>query len=602
MTRTRLLRFASFLACVLYAGSAFGATSTGGACPSAVPVTGNHCYFIAANGSDTNSGVSESTPWLHAPGMPSCTSKCAAVTPAPGNGFVFRGGDVWHFGNAGAIPYTGGTWSWNWNGSSAGCDTSDTRGAVRTSCIYVGVDINWFSGSSWVRPILTGDSPASTSAVASCAYANVGSKNQFLAVSNTAYAWFDNFEFTGMCQQTVSTPEDNYLNGWNLYILEAGAGTGKIVQNIYSNIYSHGWTHLPFSCSTATGEPIGQCFSEAFIGNGGLGSTIGPGNVCDGWDSDPGAVGCILYDPAYLVYDNAFEHMAQIVVNRYHDWHDNIWQYYYPTSDGVAHGNSFESNADAPGCDSNGNCQPSIPANVFYNNVLGHNSSGTSGDVKLWFCPNAKATEYQFNNVVYDQGQGNNWDYATDGFDCTASNAGVLVFNNTVDLPLAGNTINCIGGMTAVNNHIVTEGGTGFGGGPCKISGSTLMNHAKAVSLGYMAANTGTSTNNKNTTCANDLTPCAPTLASSPTVAVGTNMQGYCAALLASSQSMIVNAGNACQSGTTDGCSYDMSTHTMICPGRPAVLRPSTTAWDSGAYQFLGLVAPKNVTGTVVNQ
>jgi len=77
-------------------------------CPSGAPVTGNHCYFIAANGSDANSGTSESSPWLHAPGMPNCTANCAAHTPVAGEGFIFRGGDTWHFGNSSASPYTGG--------------------------------------------------------------------------------------------------------------------------------------------------------------------------------------------------------------------------------------------------------------------------------------------------------------------------------------------------------------------------------------------------------------------------------------------------------------------------------------------------------------
>src|ERR1035437_10304250 len=58
-----------------------------------------NCYFISAAGADTNNGTSESTPWAHAPGMPKCTGTCASTTPAAGEGFIFRGGDAWHFGN-----------------------------------------------------------------------------------------------------------------------------------------------------------------------------------------------------------------------------------------------------------------------------------------------------------------------------------------------------------------------------------------------------------------------------------------------------------------------------------------------------------------------
>src|SRR5208337_4960412 len=55
-----------------------------------------NCYYIAANGNDSNSGTSESSPWLHAPGMYStCSGSCATVQTAvysngSGYGFIFR--------------------------------------------------------------------------------------------------------------------------------------------------------------------------------------------------------------------------------------------------------------------------------------------------------------------------------------------------------------------------------------------------------------------------------------------------------------------------------------------------------------------------------
>src|SRR5208282_1157790 len=142
----------------------FTGTSGGGSnCPSGAnyfnPLTNAHgtlsslgvtsCYYVAANGSDSNNGTSESTPWLHAPGMANCSGNCAAVTPGPGAGFVFRGGDTWHFGSS-AAPATGGTWTWQWSGSSG-------------SPIYIGVDPAWYAGGSWARPVLTGDNPVCNS-------------------------------------------------------------------------------------------------------------------------------------------------------------------------------------------------------------------------------------------------------------------------------------------------------------------------------------------------------------------------------------------------------------------------------------------------------
>jgi len=590
--------FVLFASLIIYGASAY---AQGGACPSSSPLAGKtSCYFIAANGSDSNSGASESSPWLHAPGMPNCSGNCAAVTPAGGMGFIFRGGDSWHFGNSNASPYTGGTWNWQWSGSSSSCDTSDAASPVETSCIYVGVDTSWSAGSPWARPIMTGDNPTNTSAVGSCSYGNVGGSNNFVNVNNSGWAIFDNLEFTGMCQQTASSSSTGYLYTWNLYINESTASDGgHIVQNRYSNDYFHGWTHLAFSCDDSSGEPVGQCFSEAAIG-GGMGTTIGPGFICDGGDSDPGAVGCILYHPAYLVYDSVFEHMSQIVVNYYHVWHDNVWQYYYPTSDGVAHGNSFESNVDAPGCDSEGNCQPSVPFNAFYNNVFGHNSTGTAGDVKLWFCPNNTAAEYQFNNIVYDQGTANNWDIDTS---CSGSNGHVYQFNNTFDAP-NGSTMNCaMPGQAATNIHVITESGNGYASGSCTTSNLTVMSHATAVSQGYMANGTGTSGNNSNVTCANDAAPCVPTSGSSATVGAGSNLMSYCNTLLASNDAIIQRAGAACELGTTAGVIYNGATHTVSYPATPTA-RPTSGSWDTGAYQYSstsksGPPAPRGLTTSV---
>ena len=86
-----------------------------------------NCFYIAANGSGSNNGTSETTPWLHAPGMTSCAAARPSIRPGGGTGCIFRGGDTWHFGNSGASPYTNG-WNWTWNGTS------------QSAPIYVGVD------------------------------------------------------------------------------------------------------------------------------------------------------------------------------------------------------------------------------------------------------------------------------------------------------------------------------------------------------------------------------------------------------------------------------------------------------------------------------
>jgi hypothetical protein len=76
------------------------------------------CFYIASNGLDSNTGTDETHPWLHAPGMPNCSSgpcgtkstNCgASAGNCNGVGFIFRGGDTWHF--ASGSPTVGGVWS-----------------------------------------------------------------------------------------------------------------------------------------------------------------------------------------------------------------------------------------------------------------------------------------------------------------------------------------------------------------------------------------------------------------------------------------------------------------------------------------------------------
>lgn len=142
-----LFRCIVFALVMLGTAGILSASSVGGTCPTGSnylnPATNAQttlsglgvttCYFIAASGADTNNGTSESTPWAHVPGMAGCTSACAAVTPAGGVGFIFRGGDTWGSTNYFVIK----------NGGSSG------------SPVYYGVDQTWYTGSVWNRPIFS---------------------------------------------------------------------------------------------------------------------------------------------------------------------------------------------------------------------------------------------------------------------------------------------------------------------------------------------------------------------------------------------------------------------------------------------------------------
>ena len=246
-----------------------------GACPSGLPngVTGNHCYFIAANGSDSlYDGTSETIsgshgPFLHAPGMVNCKSNCAAVTPSGAQGYIFRGGDTWHFENSsssgvytgGCTLYVGSCWQWQWSGGSSGCQLNAYVGTVtRTSCMYVGVDQNWYAGASWTRPVFTGDNPLSTSFVSSCTYLN---DNTNFIIIQANYVIFDNLEFTGDC--TGGNPNAAFITPFETPLE-------------ISNSYFHGWT-VTSSGNAGGYSEIGYAASAQFL--------LFDHNVMDGSDS-----------------------------------------------------------------------------------------------------------------------------------------------------------------------------------------------------------------------------------------------------------------------------------------------------------------------------
>jgi len=592
----KILRFAILPVLFFTFFTAGKAFASGGTCPANSPVQGSNCYFIAASGSDTNNGTSESTPWLHAPGMPACTGNCAAVTPSGGMGFIFRGGDTWHFGNSGASPYTGGTWNFTWSGTSAATCMYEGN---QTGCIYIGIDPAWYSGSSWARPVLNGDNPLSTSLVSSCAYQS-GGANQMVNVSGSPYQLWDSFEFTGLC----SSDTTNVGNAGNdVMFLNNGCGSPPTcsMMTLINNFYMHGWT---VSTATQSNGAL-QCY---VFGGGALASYTGV--VVDGSDSDPGVCAWGIFPDIHHMKDSIFRYVTQGVANWCHDIHDNIFEHFYspyvPT-----HGNALECNVDASG---NAQGQPSGTPNVYYNNIMRHfdPSMGLDGQVDLWLCPTA-TPEYWFNNLSYDlnpNADQGSWDIAGPPTYTGCPNSGhQYMFNNTLVDTIQPCYLgpNNTGGqyLTIYNEHLInspydSSGNGGCTGGPGSPNGTNVaISDATATSQGYTSGSSGTSFSN---TCANEgTTPCAPTASGNSSVGAGANQQAYCTTLASytSEPAIGFEAANACKNGTSDSCSYNTTTHTMNCPNQNVVSRPASAAWDSGAYQYFGLGAPTNLRGTV---
>jgi hypothetical protein len=591
----RALRFVMVIALIILARSAYAA---GGACPTGVPVTGNNCYFVAAAGSDSNNGTSESTPWIHAPGMPNCTNVCKSTRLAAGNGVIFRGGDTWHFGKSSASPYTGGTLDLHTSLFSSGDDAKCVGSPLVTSgCIYYGVDQSWYTGSSWTRPIFTGDNPTSNSNVASCAYQipNTPPDVTNTLVSLARNVYFDNFELTGLCVN-ASSPTSGTTGTYIAYLGTGISGFGTVFE---TNLYIHGWTATSAAGTGNNTIPV----TVIGGGNGGLQNIFSI--VVDGSDSLPGVAGWGTFPSFYHFKDSIIRYVTQGVGQFCHDIHDNIFEHFFNPSV-PTHGNTLECNDDNPGTATN---QPQNTPNVFYNNIVRHDDAGFStGNPRLWFCPEG-VPEYWFNNLQYDltAGVGQNWDYAgPTGYSCS-NTGGQFMFNNTIvggSQPCHISTVNHGGKyLTVLNEQLIN---TPFDSGPTACGSlSDTSNIAQtvsaAVSQGYLVAG---GTGGTGYTCANESTsPCSPTQSGNSTVGTGHNEQAYCTKLASytSEPAIGTDAANACKYGTTDACVYNSGTHSMNCSVQRAVGRPISGPWTSGAPQFSGVSAPTNLSGTPVH-
>jgi hypothetical protein len=531
-------------------------------------------YYIAANGSDSNSGTSKTSSWVHAPGMKNCANTCAATTPKAGDQFIFRGGDTWHFGNSSATPAVGtyqsyGYWTWSWGGSGS-------------NPIYVGVDQTWYSGSAWTRPLMTGDNPLSTSVVSSCAYDESG--QNFIIIYAVSNVTIDNLEWTGKCW-SVSGYSSNA--GSTIYNYQG-------LNNTFSNNYFHGWTLTPVAYDD--NDMIRGNDATNYVTN-----TVIAYNVFDGSDSSQGTTaaackyavngapctsGMALELDAYIVYGNVFRYLSNgWIANNTHIVHDNLFEYLYNTVTGCN-----------PTCGSSPNDGPhpnifNTDGNVagngiyFYNNMVRH----TFQNVGVWF--NVPSTLYFFNNVIFDSGSigpqncimiNNN----------TASAATAYFYNNTIDAPCSARFDEANGPAPAwngtvyfQNNHLI-----GFAnlaglyycdtGATCKFTDNgneVIQTEAAANAQGYVPGNNY-----------------APTASANATVGAGTNLTGNCSTF---------SSDNEYCSGTS-GSVQEANGNGGEITNFPAVsmnTRPPNTSnnWDVGAYEYGSLNPPTGLTAVV---
>jgi hypothetical protein len=303
-------------------------------------------YYVSAAGADTNAGTATTTSWLHAPGMPNCSNTCASTTINAGDKIILRGGDTWH-ANLNTAVYMGGNWNFSTAGSSG-------------SLIYIGAQKNWYTGASWVKPVVTGDNPVfnGTSFPASCTY-DYGTPTQKFLIQLAQYVQFDNIAYLGDCWSGSASgfPGQLYAPG----------------NDTLTNLYCHGWT------LTSTSSDAVPCIASQGSNN------IIEYNVFDGSDAPSGAAGSAfctnspagapcttgigIYDAGAEVAYNVFRYIrvGGVLVDS-EKVHDNIFEYQAPapiSSMGVQHDDAIMYY--------HGGTSASGVTEYLYNNVVRHN-------------------------------------------------------------------------------------------------------------------------------------------------------------------------------------------------------------------------------------
>jgi hypothetical protein len=555
----RLIRFSMIAALLTFAtaGSAFAT---------------NH--YVAANGSDSNNGTSEQTPWLHAPGMPSCTASCASYTPQAGDQFIFRGGDTWHR-SANTTDsndvYMGGQWTWSWSGSSSSCSFPDTvtppwSGSSVTSCIYIGVDTAtpWVNasicGSSFCRPRISMDNPiwtnsthkdsAHTGFVTACSYDDY-TMNAFQNSGN--YTIFDNFEISGKCW----TQPPIYGKSAEWY----QQGT----HNALTESYFHGWTEVYNPLPNGGGNEM----DDASIVTGGASGANGNDyayNVFDGTDSACGITsgasctgGPAFQSDGYNIHHNVFRYLSNGIASPSNIYmiHDNLFEYLYESYDPSEHGNVIESEGELA----------NTPIYI-YNNTIRHVNTG----VGVW--PEPATVLYEFNNIVYDYGNSVNC-FLVDRNTNSNSSVTVYFYNNTLDSSCAGyrlyssHSYGFVGTFNAANNHYIGFSVLGVLSWISNEASATVVDNGGEVWQTLAIANLQGYTESNNY---------QPTSTSGATYHAGNNYASACSGFGPNSSDCTGSTA-----GTTDSAGSG-ATPTYYVSSPPS----RGTTWDAGAYEYNG--------------
>jgi hypothetical protein len=527
-----------------------------------------------------------------------------SYTCAAGDQIILKGGETW--------PNASFTWS---------IPTCGTSG----SPVYVGVDKTWFTGGSWTRPILTAGASLITN-----------NTNRMISIYNNTT--FDNFEVTGYYWNTASCSDP--FGQCSMFYM------GQTTNEVIENIYVHGWTHQGTDNTATSG--VANIFSfgggnstdiihdSVFSGTDVLGDHSvnvffnGPGTAYNNYIRQVSSAMIISYPS--LIHDNTINDIGPSFCNASYSivnvsgnsvswvsgdtfttgssWNglaatlspvggvalsstvssvssttaltlssslgtfSNAALSVFTNAGNCSHENGFEDNADI--------------GLTFYNNVITNVSAGLA----LWIAPNPTYTANIFNNVIYGVHDTQVLDVPAppvySSTYCSSGPNGQGYCNYGGNIVLENNTVQCgddttqyitgcssslapygsSGTNTYVsrNNHLIVLNLTGTGCGAtsnCTFTSNTVQTQSTANGQGYNSSQTYAF---------------YPTSGGS-TIGAGTNLTG----------SWPIGSTNDTQYGCTN------VSNVSTCPARTSNTRPSSGAWDIGAYQYtssLGVGTP----------
>lgn len=425
-------------------------------------------YIDYAGGSNANNGTSKSTPWKTHPYMQASSACTTGSVPAyshvAGDRFIFKGGATW----------------------PAACfQMAIGAGGTPSAQDYYGVDLSWFAGGSFTRPLfdLTFNIPTNGTVIQPTS-----------AVSG--YMTFDNLE---IAHQGIALAVGGY-GGTQAFQLYYGA-TGSIIKNCFI----HDWATASSFQFNSTEYSAGGILSGSSV-------TVDHTEI-----SDAGGYGFFGGNKVFVGFGGACENCGEVKNSKIHDTmaacfsvplcHDNELYNIKATIqnyDGNVHTQVIEDNAESIG---------PCGGYAVYNNII-HDNDPVG--VTILICYNSSI----YNNVMWNNG--NIQIMLSSPSPDSGSNAG-YVDNNTVYCPAGAcygkkSTSSLAGTVNLKNNHWIADSSPGsISAGTLIQSNNITMPTATASAQGYTISNRF-----------------APTSGGNGTVNAAVNLSGLCSGALSS--------------------------------------------------------------------